>query len=492
MTASIEGARREVQQAFERALACADRGESRSLWAFEGEAWKLLLALGRALMVLFLARQAARPRDTRYAVDGVEYVLGGERTSSIGTRFGKVTFARPVGRRLRARRARADLPVDRELGLCSGFSLGVVTGITRLCAQMSFASARETWRETYGWAPSPLAVLRMVDAVGDEARPFLEQAGAPEKDGEILVIEVDCGGAPMIGSAEYVRRCRVRAVDDGTTTGRRKRRLRRRAHPRPRRTSGKKSKNAKMAAVGAIYTLRRTPNGMEGPVNKRLCATFESHAALFAWLAREAEKRGYGRKRTLFLADGSEHIWRLQPKYFPLAEVCLDWYHVAERIWEAGQCFFAQGTDELKEWVNRQLEALRDGRAADVLDTLRTGLAAIPKTGPGNKGRRHRLETNLEFLEKHQSRLRYAQMRADDLVIGTGVIEGAVRNLVRMRLDAPGQRWGRQRSERVLHLRCILLNDQWPDFTDHLALHGNLKLPSEPERAQTHDAKAAA
>jgi hypothetical protein len=226
VASSIEGARREVQQAFERALSCADRAAGRSLWAFEGEAWKLLLALGRALMALFLARQAARLRDTRYAVDGVEYVLGGERTSRIGTRFGKVTFVRPVGRRLRARRARADLPVDRELGLCSGFSLGVVTGITRLCAQMPFAQARQTWREVYGWAPAPLAVLRMVDAVGDEARPFLEQADAPDEDGDILVIEVDCGGAPMIGSAEYVRRCGVRVVVDADTmTDRRGRRL---------------------------------------------------------------------------------------------------------------------------------------------------------------------------------------------------------------------------------------------------------------------------
>lgn len=491
MAASIGEARREVQHAFERVLACADRADRRALAAFELEAWGLLLALGRALMVLFLARQAARPREARYVVDGIEYVLREERTSQIGTRFGKVAFTRPVGRRLRARRAKADLPVDRELELCSGFSLGVVTGVTRLCAQMAFASARETWREVYGWAPSPLAILRMVDAVGDEARPFLEESEAPDDDGEVLVIEVDGGGAPMIGNAEYERRCRARVEPDDESTERQRRRVRRRANPRPRRTSGKKSKNSKVAIVGAIYTLRRTSNGMEGPINKRLCATFESHAALFAWLAKEAEKRGYGRKRTLFLADGSDHIWRLQTNYFPDAEVCLDWYHVIERLWVAGQCFYEPGSAELKQWIGAQTEALRDGRIDAVLDTLRDGHAAIPKTGPGNKGRRSRLEDQLSFLKKHRERLRYAEMRADDLVIGTGVIEGAVRNLVRMRLDGPGMRWGRQRSERILHLRCILLNGQWADFTDHLALREGLSLPSEPERARTHDAKAA-
>ena len=166
-----------------------------------------------------------------------------------------------------------------------------------------------------------------------------------------------------------------------------------------------------------------------------------------------------------------------------MAEVCLDWFHVVERLWEAGQVFHQQGTSELNECVGKQTAALREGRVSAVLDTLRGGLTTIPKTGPGNKGRRTRLEAQLRFLENHQKRLRYAELRADDLVIGSGVIEGAVRNLIRMRLDGPGMRWGRQRSERVLHL---------PQFAAHLARLTQLRLPSEPARAQTHDAKVAA
>lgn len=492
MGKSIEVARDEVQRAFDRLVACADGNEQRTAASFEAEAWTLLLALGRALVTLFFVRQVNRPRAARYTFEGVDFALGGERISEVGTLFGKVRLARPIGRRVRCPRARADLPIDRELGLCSGFTLGVVTGLTRLAAQIPFAQARETWRDTYGWAPAPLALLRMVDALGDVARPFLEQAAAPLDEGEVLVIETDGGGAPMIGSVEYERRAQARALPEQDETGRNRRRRRRRENPRPRRTAGKKSKNAKIAVVGAIYTLRRTAYGMEGPVNKRLVATFESHDALFRWLHAEAVKRGYGTKRTIFLADGSEHIWRCQQKYFPLAEVCIDWYHVAERLWEAGQVFYLQGTSELKEWVGQQLAALREGRVSTVLDTLRAGLETIPKTGPGNKGRRARLADQLRFLENHRARLRYAELRADDLVIGSGVIEGAVRNLIRMRLDGPGMRWGRQRSERILHLRCVLLNRQWPAFAAHLAQLMQLRLPSEPARARTHDAKLAA
>ncbi len=78
-----------------RPLRYATGGDAKRLDAFEAEAWTGVLALGRALMVLFLARQAARPRATGYVVDGVSYVLRGERTSRLGTRFGKVSLLGP-------------------------------------------------------------------------------------------------------------------------------------------------------------------------------------------------------------------------------------------------------------------------------------------------------------------------------------------------------------------------------------------------------------
>lgn len=487
---SIDEARREVESAFEAARRWAEAGDRRSLYEFESGLWTRLLALGRAFVTLFLARHVARPRVVRYRREGRTFVIEGRRATSIGTRFGKVDFERPVGRPEGQARGACDLVVDRELGLCSGFSLGVVLAMTRLCAQMAFGTARDNFRQSYEWAPSPRAELRMVDAVGDEARPFLEQALAPDDDGEILVIQVDGRGAPMINETEYRRRRRPHRKSDGTR--RHGRRLRRREHPRKRRTKGKKSKNAKVAVVGVLYTLRRTPEGLEGPIQKRLYATFESHEALFIWLRREADKRGYGRKPSLFLADGCEHIWRLQKRYFPDAETCLDWYHVVEKVWIAGECLYREGSDELAAWVAEQTKRLRRNAIRAVLDELRDRWDTIPKTGPGNKGKRERLlKVLLHFLE-HQKRMKYGTLRRRDLDIGSGAVEGAVRNLVGIRLDGPGMRWSRGRSERLLHLRCILLNGQWDDFAAHLATRDSFRLRADPIPTRTHDAKAAA
>jgi len=487
VASSIERAEAEVQRAIADATAIAKR-EGITLAAAEAELWTALLALGRALLTLLLARAASAPRPATYEHDGARYALDTttRRNSEAGTRFGKVKFSRAIGHRLGGR-GRADLPVDRELGLSGGFSLGTVTAIAQLCAMLAFGNARRLFREFHEWAPSPRATLRMVDAVGAEAHGFLDAACVPDDDGDVLVIQVDGRGAPMITTAEAERRRQPRRKRRGTK--RQGRRRRRREHPRPRRKKGDKSKNAKVAFVGVLYTLRKTRHGFEGPINKRLIATFESHEALFRWLHEHAVRRGYGQKRTYFLADGSDHIWRLQKTYFPKAVPCIDWYHIVEKLWDAGGCLHSEASKELAAWVAEQQTRLRRGDLGTLATELSRAYAAIPKTGPGNKGRRKRLLDIMKHFAEHRCRMRYAELRREDLDIGTGAVEGAVRNLVGMRLDGPGMRWGRDRAELVLHLRCILLNGQWDAFRDYLATRA-VKLAAQPVPARTHDAKS--
>lgn len=488
MTTSIDARDRDVQSAFKKARTIARGGTTSSLECVETSLWTALLALGRAMVALYLARVAARPRATEYVHDGCKFVLVGSATDEIGTRFGKVLFERAVGRRIGWRRSKCDRPIDRALGLCGGFSLSTVMSITRLCAQMAFANARATFAQFCEWAPAQRAVLRMVDAVGAQARKFLEDAPAPKDDGDIVVIQVDGGGAPHVDLAELQLRQRPHLKRPGTK--RRGRRRRRRARERPRRAKGDKSKNAKVAFIGVIYTLQTMPDGTcEGPINKRLCATFESHAALFEWLAREATKRGYGRKRTLFLADGADAIWDLQAKHFPEAETCIDWIHIVEKLWAAGRCLHREGSKDLAPWVAERVRDLRrQGGAGKVITTLSETYARIPKTGPGNKSKRKTLFDVLNHLCKHVKDMRYNELRKSDLDIASGAVEGAVRNLIRMRLDGPGMRWSRGRSEMVLHLRCILLNGQWEEFAAQLARQPQLQLAATPVPTRPHQA----
>jgi hypothetical protein len=63
--------------------------------------------------------------------------------------------------------------------------------------------------------------------------------------------------------------------------------------------------------------------------------------------------------------------------------------------------------------------------------------------------------------------LPYAELLADGLDIGTGVMEGAVKHAVAARLDGSGMQWSPQRAENVLALRLVLVNDLWSAFEEH-------------------------
>jgi hypothetical protein len=284
--------------------------EPRRAGEVEEALWAALFAVGRALLTIYFTRQAQRwPLGRRYEHDGRELSVWELEEAEVGTRLGKVRYMRPVARDPGRPRQARDLPLDRELGLPGGFTQPVVTLLSRLCAQMAFAQARELFRKVFAWAPSPRAVLRMVDATAACAQEFVEQAEAPEDDGQVLVVLADSKGAPSISSREHARRRRKRSE---RAMGRHGRRQRRRQFPRQRRGPGKKSKNAKMATVGVLYTLRRLPDGtLEGPCNKQVFATFGGDRALFERLRAAAERRGYGTgkfKTVQFISDGAKPL----------------------------------------------------------------------------------------------------------------------------------------------------------------------------------------
>lgn len=149
----------------------------------------------------------------------------------------------------------------------------------------------------------------------------------------------------------------------------------------------------------------------------------------------EAVKRGSEHKRVMFLADGSAHIWERQARFFPDAVVCLDWWHVVEHVWCASTSFHPEGSAEQAAWVDEQRARLRDDGVSDVIAALRAKLDATPKTGPGNKVRRETLSGIAEYFDRNRERMLYGSLRDADLDIATGVVEGAVRNLVRMQFE---------------------------------------------------------
>ncbi|MBK8938418.1 MAG: transposase [Polyangiaceae bacterium] len=194
-------------------------------------------------------------------------------------------------------------------------------------------------------------------------------------------------------------------------------------------------------------------------------------------------------KKVLFIADGAEVLWSLQQEFFPDADVCLDWFHVVEKLWKAGKAI-CRGTrrerQHLEAWVAEQKRSLRHGKHAEVAAVIEAALEATPSPAPatstGGSARRGRGAPPQErrsagVLALAPTGPRHLQRNH----------RGAVRHLVGVRLDGPGMRWSRDRAEAVLQLRCVLINGLWGDFEQFLGAR-QVRLAAQPVPTRTHDA----
>ena len=76
---------------------------------------------------------------------------------------------------------------------------------------------------------------------------------------------------------------------------------------------------------------------------------------------------------------------------------------------------------------------------------------------------------DLGYFENHRTLLRYAECKAANLPIGSGIIEGAVRFVGKGRLDRTGVRWSEAGAGLVLQLRCTDAIHRWNSFTEQRA-----------------------
>ena len=138
--------------------------------------------------------------------------------------------------------------------------------------------------------------------------------------------------------------------------------------------------------------------------------------------------------------------------------------HVEEKLWLAGRAFHAEGSAALAAWVKELQDLLYGGRPAALVQRLEALHAQVSRRGPGTKARRQALAKVLRYIRPRLDMMRYQDLQAQDLVIASGVVEGAARYVVGERLDCAGMRWIPGRAEALLHLRCVELNGDWEAF----------------------------
>ena len=158
------------------------------------------------------------------------------------------------------------------------------------------------------------------------------------------------------------------------------------------------------------------------------------------------------------LADGAAWIWNRAEEQFPGSPQVLDIFHALKYVGDGAKLLFGDGTPEAKTHADRGRDLLLADGYAGVETWVGAMLGAEPKgDGAGLGG-------VLNYLKEHEGRLNYALRLKRGQSIGTGMVEGAAKNLIGKRLKANSARWRVENVGKMAGLCSALYSDCWDNF----------------------------
>lgn len=178
-----------------------------------------------------------------------------------------------------------------------------------------------------------------------------------------------------------------------------------------------------------------------------------------------AVRAGFGAdSRVHAVGDGAPWIiGQIDELFGEQGSYLIDFYHVCEYLSAAAKTI-APDAATAKAWMEAQSDALKTGRAGDVLGAL------VPHLEPPGVGDEQApVRACHRYLERRKGHLRYAEALAEGLPIGSGEIESAHRYVVQKRLKLPGAWWLATHAEHMIALRINRLNGDWDAYWASIA-----------------------
>jgi hypothetical protein len=160
---------------------------------------------------------------------------------------------------------------------------------------------------------------------------------------------------------------------------------------------------------------------------------------------------------------------------------------VLERIWTAAHCFHPEGSDQAEEFVTVRLQRILEGGVGRVIGGLKQMATKHNLRGV----RRQRLNASVKYLTNNRKHMDYDKYLAHGYPIGSGVVEGACRHLVKDRMELTGMRWRTKGAQAMLDLRSVFLNGDWDRFQQHRIEEKTRKLYPYGELVRSKTKKVA-
>jgi len=435
------------------------RGEGQGMEIGEVERCllSLVMAVGRAALEEFVAEKGTGYTG-KEIVDSQDNRCSYVRDRSCAYRsiFGTIPIRRAY---YHAEGSPGIFPLDAELNLPNrGYSYLVQEFSSRLAVTMSYEDAQEILSSFF---PVKVPIRSLESIVGDlcdEVDRFYEEKVPPQvrADATVTVATVDKKGI-------VIRK--LNEDQAGAQAGS---------------NNPDKPGKKRMATVISTYVTARhlrTPDDIlrevsdEGsshsrpkPQNKITWGSLtDGTETTVARLKKAVDQRLPKGNELVCLLDGERSLWALVHVYFPAAFFVLDIFYVLEHLGKAALCFHDEGSAQAREFVTERLRMLLQGKAGRMIGGLKQMLSKHELLG----AKKHCLEQVIGYLERNRKHMRYEICLAKGYPIGSGVIEGACRNLINDRLELTGMSWTLKGAERVMRLRAVNINKDWEYFWNH-------------------------
>jgi len=158
-------------------------------------------------------------------------------------------------------------------------------------------------------------------------------------------------------------------------------------------------------------------------------------------------------KNLVFINDGAKWIWNYIEQMYPNSTQILDFYHCKEHIVDFSKNYF-KDKNKANAFTDMIVEKLLTEKVDEALQTLKD-LKSSPASKESIK------EKLYQYLLNNKKRINYGLFLKQDLLIGSGPIESAQRDVIQKRLKLSGQRWTIKGAQQIASLRVALKSNRW-------------------------------
>lgn len=161
-----------------------------------------------------------------------------------------------------------------------------------------------------------------------------------------------------------------------------------------------------------------------------------------------------GLKNLVFIADGAKWIWNWIEDNYPNSVQILDFYHALEHLCQFAKQYYPD--EKVREqWIEKQAKCLKENDVSIFIEDIEK----LPISINPNVEKSKRML--LEYYNNHKNRMQYKKYLDQGLLIGSGAMEAAHKNVLQHRLKLSGQRWTMEGLQQMTQLRVVYKSDKW-------------------------------